>query len=206
MGENIDGQVTGGEGLAAQLAFLSGLIDLQRLRSGTPEVRVALAAVRDRVDALAVVHRLATPNGRVNVGALLHGVACTLADSHDPRRSIRVSVHADLAQLDTMRAFPLTLIVRELVVNSYLHAFAGLGGGRIDIAAERCADELAVSVADDGWGLGDTPLDEASRGRFGVMLVRTLVRQLRARMSVDSIAPGGPSGLRVRVGLPLHPE
>lgn len=183
------------------LQFILGLIELQNVRATAPETKAAFQAFRGRIEALSTVYRqLYTGEGLriVNLGSYLGELAGHLAQFHDPARVVTVTVSAEPVSLGFERAFPLGLIVTELMVNSYKHAFAGLAGGRIDVGISRPhADRIEVTVGDDGWGLGERTPADAGRGRLGMMLVRSLAGQIGATLRTESAG-----GFRVTLDLP----
>jgi two-component sensor histidine kinase len=113
-------------------------------------------------------------------------------------------------------ATPLALVLTELMQNALQHGLTRPGGergadggvesappgGTLLVTAVREADQLTVSVADNGAGLPDDfDLDKA--GSLGLQIVRTLVvGELGGRLD---IGPHDGGGTLVQVELPLRP-
>src|SRR5690606_34680648 len=102
----------------------------------------------------------------------------------------------DLAPIDIKaeRAAPVALMVNELVTNALKHAFNGRGGNLAIRVAER-HPMAEIEIRDDGHGLNGATGD----GSFGMKLINSLCRQLRAK--VDWVAEN--PGTRVTISLPL---
>ena len=102
---------------------------------------------------------------------------------------------------DLRRASVPVLLLQPLVENAIQH---GLGtradAGRIDIAAHRDGDRLAVTVTDDGAGVREPP--PAGRQRLGLANTRERLQALYGReQRLDLInAPGG--GAQISVSIP----
>ncbi|HTV21511.1 MAG TPA: PAS domain S-box protein [Polyangiaceae bacterium] len=94
------------------------------------------------------------------------------------------------------QAIPCAMIVHELLVNAFKHAFPGGRRGEVRVA---CRDEgegtVAVSVEDDGIGM--TSLTGAHGTGLGWTLVDAFVRQLDAQLDFD-ISRG--TSVRLRFG------
>jgi len=110
-------------------------------------------------------------------------------------------------------ATPLALVLTELLQNALQHGLtrpgadgapgpAGAETGTLLVTAQRSADRLTVSVADNGVGLpADFDLDKADS--LGLQIVRTLVvAELGGRLG---IGPNDGGGTIVRVELPIEP-
>jgi two-component sensor histidine kinase len=106
---------------------------------------------------------------------------------------VRLTVNAAEDRIPNERAFPLALIVNELVGNAARHGARGHGAVRVDF--HRDGEAMVLAVSDDGPGFGGvSPLDEGLRSS-GLSLVRGLCSQIGAHLSFDE----QPTGLTVVV-------
>ena len=174
------------------LQVIIGLVQLQSRRAQSPETQDALRVVRQRVDALRLLHDklyLAGDVDRVDLGAYLADVAGTLLRFHaEADRGIRLVLELRRMIVVPEQAAPLGLIVNEFITNSLKYAFPGAAGA-IGLRLEPArGGEVRVTLWDDGVGL---PADR-SRGT-GMRLVEGLARQLSAR--TDWAAGGGGTRL-----------
>jgi two-component sensor histidine kinase len=105
---------------------------------------------------------------------------------------LQLDVPALGMRIETHKTVPSGLIVNELVVNSYKHAFAGRTSGRIRVLARRVGPQAVLEVGDDGVGLPAGFEPTASRS-MGYQLVFMLAQQIGAEVEV---LPGPGTGLR----------
>jgi len=146
-----------------------------------PETRDALRVVRQRIDALRLLHDklyLAGDVDRVDLGAYLGELAGTLLRFH-AQEDMRVRLVLELRRLivPPSQAAPVGLIVNEFITNSLKYAFdehPGTIGLRLDPARGGTARLL---LWDDGKGL---PGDRS--GVTGMRLIEGLVRQMSGRL------------------------
>jgi len=130
-----------------------------------------------------------------------------------PEARVSPRLRGKFGMLPSAIATPLALVLTELMQNALQHGLTrpgpdapGLGGptttaGTLLVTAERSADRLTVSVADNGVGLpADFDLDKADS--LGLQIVRTLVvAELGGRLE---IGPNDGGGTVVRVELPIQ--
>lgn len=75
-------------------------------------------------------------------------------------------------------AIPIGLIVNELVINAFKHAFPGDRHGRVTVSLHRRdKSTVQLGVEDDGVGLPEG-MDPIKRTSMGLSLVRDLVQQI----------------------------
>ena len=97
-----------------------------------------------------------------------------------------MGIDVDASGLGIDTAVPCGLIINELVSNSFEHAFPEGRRGRIKVTFRSVGtEEFELVVADDGIGLPQE-LDWRQTGSFGLRLVNSLVRQLRADIEVTT--------------------
>jgi PAS domain S-box-containing protein len=100
----------------------------------------------------------------------------------------------DSVTLGVDRAIPCAMIVHELVVNCFKHAFPGGRKGRVTVTCRREPGALvSVAVQDDGVGMPERLPDAPSRG-LGWTLIEALAKQLDAALAVTR-----QSGTRVEL-------
>jgi two-component sensor histidine kinase len=174
------------------IAFLA----LQRRQVDTPSGRESLARAIDRVQAIALAHdQLSLREGvsQVEFADYLRSL-CANIDPRLGNAAIEVEASASTIPLD--RAVPAGLIVNELVMNAFKHAFDEGEAGLIRITFMMDADigEACITVEDNGKGMG--PRRE---GGLGLTLVNALTQQLAGRIEHDQVE----RGTRTRVSFPL---
>lgn len=167
------------------LALVSAMLTMQARSAGSQEVRDQLVAAVDRVQTIADVHTSLYRSGRkddVDFAPYLAALCERLTRSLLDRERISLVLEADPVVLPLDQAIPLGVVVNELVTNAAKHAYPPPAAGVITVRLESKADGLRLSVADSGPGLTGEP----SPSGLGMRIVRSLVRQLGALLSVES--------------------
>ncbi len=188
------------------LQIVASLLNLQASRIRLPEARAEFASARDRVRALATLHRHLYMQGEVHtidMPAFLAELCNQLfqALGEVPGRRINLVIEANPLQMSSDQAVPLSLIVTETVSNAVKYAFPG--GRRGEVSVRLTSDENAADliVQDDGVGIpaGQTETESGPRDGIGITLIRGFARQLSATLSVHE-----DQGTRYTLHVPLN--
>ncbi|WP_051328983.1 sensor histidine kinase [Geminicoccus roseus] len=107
----------------------------------------------------------------------------------------QVTVAAQPIQIPNDMAFPLALIVNELLSNAVKYGLTD-GRGRIEVVLRQIGPDLELEVQDSGTGFVPPP---PGRRSSGLGLVRGLCRQIGAQLIISS---GAGASVLVRIALP----
>jgi two-component sensor histidine kinase len=92
--------------------------------------------------------------------------------------------------LDPDTAFPVGIVLTELITNALKYAFPNGRSGVVLAQAQRTGGRtVELLVRDDGVGMG-----QVREGSLGYGLVRSLVNQIRGNIAVE-----GGAGVAVRI-------
>lgn len=80
-------------------------------------------------------------------------------------------------ELDVDKAMPLSLILNELVTNSFKYAFGETSEPLLKISIQQQGDKLRLHFSDNGIGLPS----EHPHGSFGSKLIQSLSAQLQGQ-------------------------
>jgi PAS domain S-box-containing protein len=175
------------------LTVATGLLSVQARRQSDPAVRAQFEAAQERLHAMAKVHDLLSKSEagqRVDLAIYLVQLCDALGGIAD-RERIRVRAEADTGiLLDADTAFPVGIILTELITNALKYAFPNGRSGVVLTQAQRtAAGQVELLVRDDGVGMG-----QLREGSLGFGLVRSLVNQIGGTIAVESA-----SGVAVRI-------
>ncbi len=181
------------------LLTVMSLMKLRARRSDNPEIKELLSELAGRVQSLASVQSqiLASDDlGRIDFAAYLADVAAALQRMHgNGHIALRVDLDAELV-LPVQRAGPLALLVYEVILNSFKHAFPALDEGSIFVGIDGSRKEQPVIVVeDDGVGF-----DHSAKG-MGTTLIGELAQEADAEVLTTAGRTGG-----TRVEVRLKPE
>jgi two-component sensor histidine kinase len=190
------------------LQIIASLLNLQASRIRVPEARAEFQAARDRVRALATLHRHLYSEGdlhTINMRSFLMELCGQLfqAIGETEGHRIGLSIEAPELRMSSDQAVPLALIVTEAVTNSVKYAFPGGRHGHISVRLTEHDDVLDLEIKDDGVGIpaGKTETETGTRDGIGLQLIRGFSRQLGASLEVEE-----GQGTRYAVRLPLRPS
>ena len=104
----------------------------------------------------------------------------------DDSHPISLEVQADGGTVSSAEALSIGLIVTELVINAFKHAFVGdAAAGVLVIAYEMAGTSWRLAVSDNGIGPPEGQLNlDKSRPGLGTIIVETLAKRLDARVEV----------------------
>jgi two-component sensor histidine kinase len=166
------------------LQVVASLLHLHVSEAPDSPAASTLERCAGRVRAMALLHESLYRHAqfaRIDLGGYLSDVVNSVRASYSALEGVRLELHADEVLVDPETALPCGLILHELVVNSYRHAFPD-GVGTVSVRLERSSDGRArLEVRDDGRGLPPgIRLD--STETLGLQLVSSLAEQAGARL------------------------
>jgi polar amino acid transport system substrate-binding protein len=184
------------------LQVICSLINLQmNVGSRSLADRNLLVDIETRVRAMSLVHETLYHSddfSSVDVSSYVERLCNDLIEVYSVDRNrikLNVSVEDISMQLET--AINCGLIVNELVVNAFKHAFPDGKSGLIEVVLSKLADGMvSLIVRDNGVGVHD--IDSTKNSTIGLNLVKTLSDQLNGSYSVDT-----ENGMCIRIIFPL---
>lgn len=184
------------------LQIIASLLHLQAASTEDDDIKAALTNAMGRVAAVAQVHRkLYTSHDvqRVMLDQYLEGLLEDLRRSAEGEKLTQLTLKGEPIEIHPDRAVALGIIVNELVINAVKYAYPD-GSGPIHVELSRSADQIVISVADQGIGLSETP----APGSTG--MGRRIVDAMAAKLEAKIVFESGKSGTRVTVTVPPKQE
>ena len=173
------------------LQIVASLLNLQASRIRQPEAKAEFASARDRVRALATLHRHLYSQGEVhtiNMRQFLTELCGQLFAAMGEREGTRISLNIEASelQMSSDQAVPLSLIVTEAVSNALKYAFPHGRSGNVDVFLTATREEAELTISDDGVGIpaGRADTETGVRDGLGLTLIRGFARQLGATLNV----------------------
>ncbi|MDB5725314.1 MAG: hypothetical protein JWQ16_2068, partial [Novosphingobium sp.] len=181
------------------LQLVNSMLYLQERDSGNDEVRAQFELARQRLTAVAMVHRRLWRSdkiGDVRLDTFMAELVEELASIWDPRWREAITQELAPITLSTDKSILLGLIVTELLTNAVKYAYEGAPGPILIEGAREADRRMRLIIADRGSGEAAA---EPRQG-FGSRLVQTLVQQLGGSLQREDNAPG----LRVVLSFPIE--
>jgi len=175
------------------LQLVSSLVDIHAGKLADTAERQNMEELQVRIRSISSIHeRLyqSSNANRVGLDGYLRALAGDVMQSFQRGDLVAgLELALDPVSVDATVAVPLGLITSELIMNSLKYAFPGEKAGTIRIRLKASASEAELIVDDDGIGMDPST---ARQGSFGLLLVRSLARQIFGEASLDS-KPGRTS-------------
>ena len=157
-----------------EFASAIGVISIAAARSADDEAKVALAAVRDRLQNYALVHHaLQMPEDAscIDAAAYLRQLCWAISRSKLERKGIELRFVERTFRMNSERCWRLGLIVSELITNAERHAFRN-GGGSIRVELLPSLSFVECRVTDNGTA------EANARPGHGLKIVEALAKSL----------------------------
>jgi chemotaxis protein methyltransferase CheR len=177
--------------IANSLQIIASILLLKARTVQSEETRMHLRDAHQRIMSVAAVQQqlLTSSHGDlVYIGPYLSRLSQALAASMtDDSRPISLEVQAEGGgTASSAEAASIGLIVTELVINAFKHAFVGDEvPGLLVVAYEAAETSWRLTVSDNGIGIPEGQLDSNKpRPGLGTIIVAALAKQLDARVEV----------------------
>jgi PAS domain S-box-containing protein len=185
------------------LQMISSLVIMQSRSIPDENIKASLKSMLERIEALSTVHRRLYQSDDVttfDVSDFVRDLVTDLvaASGHNYKRVLEL----EPVLIPAEKAAPLALMINELVTNAMKHGFKGRDNGHagtIAVNVSQQSDRLTIDVSDDGVGMV-----EKEGTTFGLRLVKSLARQLRADIEWRNASPGTRVVIKIPVDKPAN--
>lgn len=168
------------------LAVISGLLQLQSFSSENEEVKKALTDSQLRIQSIALVHEMLYENetlAYINYDNYINDLLQAISSMYqNDGQQIKLETELEPIKLSINKAIPCSLLLNELVVNSFKHAFKDVNSGQIYVSLSQQANKIILILSDNGRGF--TENDFNNSGSLGSTLIKTLVNQLKGKFEI----------------------
>ena len=175
------------------LSIVSGLIELQLDSTDSDEAKNVLLDSQKRIRSMALIHEklyqsksLSNITLNTYVKELVETIHRTFTEY---QKAVDLKFELDEVKLDIDRVVPCGLLINELVVNAFKHAFKKDKRGILEVGLLKEDGNIILSIADNGPGLPDG-FNLGSEHNLGSLLIYTFAKQLRADMDIESTEAG----------------
>lgn len=163
------------------LAVISGLIELQNIHVTDELASRILKESRNRIKSIALLHEkfyesknIDSIEIRTYVNELIHLIKLSFTNNN-----IKIHAQIDTIELSMTEALPFSLLLNELITNSYKHAFKQKKEGNIYITFTKTNNEYVLNYKDDGSGF-DTKASFKEKS-LGMNLIEAFSKQLKGK-------------------------
>ena len=168
------------------LQIVSSLLSLQSFRIKDKIASDAIKEGQHRIEAMSMIHQrlYATDNiNEVNIKEYVTDLAESLLLAYGfakDKFDLKLDIENEMMNVD--KAIPLSLIINELVTNSFKYAFDNTAQPQLTITLTKEKSLVQLMIADNGKGL-DMKHWQTNKG-YGKELVNTFTKQLDGTIEV----------------------
>jgi two-component sensor histidine kinase len=187
------------------LQMISSLLNLQAGEIRSPRIRRFFGDAQNRVLTLSILHRHLYERSSWSLVDFQQFISDLVRQISVARPGIerpqpRYTIRAPIMAVGPDIAIPVGLIVTEAVGRALNHDFASVAVPEIRIEAHEKGEEVELVIEDNGLDPPRGPAAGATRGSFGLTLIRGLAMQLGGEVEMTERAGGGT---RVVVTFPM---
>jgi len=169
------------------LAVISGLLQMQIWETDNEAAETALKDSQLRVQSIALVHEKLYQSENLShiefdkyIRDLLQAISGTYMED---TMEVSLETELDPIALNINQAIPCSLLINELIVNAYKHAFRNRNKGGIWVKMNQDNHQINLTVCDDGVGIPED-FNRKAENSLGMSIIDTLVKQLNAEMNI----------------------
>lgn len=163
------------------LQVVYSLLNLQKRRVDTEEVKQTLEALQNRIRSMALVHQQLYVDGNLRDIAAPEYIKTlvlhlkTIFGNDD--QEVKIVYNLDKISLPLEKAIPLGLIVNEAVSNAFKYAFRTDNNHVLKISFKKKSINYQLIIEDNGLGFTDDAIEANS---LGMQLIKNMADQLNA--------------------------
>ena len=185
------------------LQLISSLLGIQSLNSKDKKITQALKLGRSRVEAMSLIHKnlyFDKQFTQVNIKSYIESLCQNFEATYDDK-AIKFKLDIVDHTLNVDQTIPIGLILNEVVCNSFKYAVPAGASLIIKISFCMYEESMSLVVSDNGTVIENIgqDLDPAPQG-FGISLIESLSRQLRAHLEQGFTA----TGAYLKLNLPIE--
>ncbi|HXB39893.1 MAG TPA: sensor histidine kinase [Bacteroidia bacterium] len=170
------------------LAVISGLVELQNFYIKDEKAAAILKESRNRIKSIAVLHEkfyetksLDKIEIRSYVDELIYFIQLSFSSQN---KEIKIHTQIDFIEFSLADALPFSLLLNELITNSYKHAFTNKEKGNIYISLIKKGNNVIFHFKDDGDGFDYANF--VKDNSLGMNLVEAFSNQLKGKMNYEA--------------------
>ncbi|HET8865974.1 MAG TPA: histidine kinase dimerization/phosphoacceptor domain -containing protein [Gracilimonas sp.] len=189
------------------LAVISGLLQLQSFKANNTDVEKALGDSQMRIQSIALVHEMLYKSeslAYIKYDKYINDLLQAISSMHmNDGKHIKLVAEVDESiSLSVNQAIPCSLLINELVVNAFKHAFNNSKEGEIKVGAIDQDGKIIMTISDNGSGFDIEKFTDSDS--LGATLIKTLSMQLNGDFEILKSPGFSGSAFRIRFSKKLN--
>ncbi|MEI1278400.1 histidine kinase dimerization/phosphoacceptor domain -containing protein [Leptospira venezuelensis] len=174
------------------LQIMASLLNLQANYAKNKEVTRELRDTESRIYSMSLVHNELYNSknlAEIGLGSYVDKLLDNLWNVYGIGPEIGRVVDVGNLSLAVEKALPIGMMINEIATNSIKYAYSEKKKGQFYIKAKSGNGRFYLEVGDDGKGIPDYSQIEVKE-TLGLQLIRILSKQLKAKLDINTSAPG----------------
>lgn len=170
------------------LQIVNSLMSLQMNHVEDPKILKLFQECQNRIISMSLIHEQLYRSddlASINLKDYLDLLTDRLRALYDINNKVEIQVELSGDQINLDTLIPISLILNEVISNSFKHAFAGVGAPRIDVRLEKEEHQYMLTIADNGTSFDVKKFLEESNS-LGFELIKALVEQIDGEIELQS--------------------
>lgn len=168
------------------LAVISGLLQLQSHNTSNEEVEKVLNDSQMRIQSIALVHEMLYESeslAYIQYDKYMKDLLQAISSMHiNEGRKVTLTADVEPISLTINQAIPCSLLVNELIVNAFKHAFPDREKGEIKVTLRQKESDIQLMISDNGSGFDISKFSTSDS--LGATLIKTLSNQLEGEFEI----------------------
>ena len=172
------------------LSTITALIEMEVKDVEDDHAKYVLKNTYSRIRSMVEVHDLLCDKGifdEVELGLYLSKLTEKIAETlSNPKQEVDISLRADTINMAADKAMVCGLVLNELLINIYKHAFKNVEVGKIDVELLHNGNNTVfLNVRDNGIGIPEE-FDLENANSIGTWVINVLLRKLSATVEIEA--------------------
>jgi two-component sensor histidine kinase len=180
------------------LALISGIVEIESLEIENKKAKKVFQKIQSRIKSMALVYEMLSgkeAHMNMEAGPFINKLVESIADSlKNQNQHIQTAVQADPVTIDPYQTLSCGLIINELMINSYKHAFKDTKEGALEVTLSENNGHIFIAYKDNGPGLAEN-FDMEEQNSIGFEMILALVGQLNGTIELK---PGKGAHFEIR--------
>lgn len=187
--------------LKNNLSMICGLLEFDMQDIEEPYARQVISSTNSRIRSVAEAHALLYGQhsiGSMDLSQYLGAVANNVQNIFDGSdKDIRLTIRFEEVNLDANRSMLCGLILNELLINAYKHAFVNKEIGEVIVSLKQTSKEkIVIIVTDNGVGFAEKSTPKVKDGKpNGQFIIQSLVNKLDGDITYTNNAEIGSTSI-----------
>lgn len=170
------------------MALMGALLELQDKVGGSKNGEETLRTARSRIQSMAMAHEALYQTETFSDISMKNYLERIAESTHNSfkNKNVETQMRYDLEDisLELEKAVPLGLMINEILINAFKHAFEGREEGTIGLESNKNDDTIEIKIWDNGVGLTEDK-EKITSSSLGMTLIKRFSKQLHGDLSID---------------------